>query len=253
MGIGRRDAGRGAADYTIEDLVTENLRLLETHRAFLSRVGAELRARRVSGGAVVAGFLASLRSRRLELRSALGSFAVLRHFPAHRWQRVQGGEPCCPVCGGFENTSGSEDLNVLQFERFKWGGVRHSHPVYAAFDLERFAAIAVPDPTSDDYATLRQIIRTATDAPEGTGLAGLAKALATEVPSNDAERRILIQILGYCGILRDPGKPSYFDGFPHHALRPDTPWRNDWPYPAQWWNAEHGVDVDAVSYWFPAS
>jgi len=51
----------------------------------------------VSKEAVVAGFLASLSSRRLDLRSALGSFAVLRHFPLHRWCRTEHGEHCCPV------------------------------------------------------------------------------------------------------------------------------------------------------------
>ena len=32
---------------------------------------------------------------------------------------------------------------MLNFERFKWGGVRHSDPLYAALDLERFAEIDV--------------------------------------------------------------------------------------------------------------
>jgi hypothetical protein len=38
---------------------------------------------RVDPEAVAAAFLASLSTRRLELRSALGSYAVLRHFPDH--------------------------------------------------------------------------------------------------------------------------------------------------------------------------
>jgi len=211
-----------------------------------------LRSKRLaSKERVVAGFLASLSSRRLELRSALGSCAVLRHFHPHRWQRIEGAEYCCPVCGGFDGVTGSEDLNALNFERFKWGGVRHSDPLYAAFDLERFAAIEIPKPTDDDRTILREVIRIAAYLPSGARLADLSKVLATVLPSNNAERRTLIGILGYCGILRDPLKPGYFEVFPQYSSRQQTPWhKDDWPYPVQWWNGSHGISSEELAYWF---
>jgi hypothetical protein len=214
-----------------------------------------LRSKRlVSKKAVVTGFLASLSSRRLDLRSALGSFAVLLNFPLHRWRRIEGGEHCCPVCGAYDRTAGTEDLNVLNFERFKWGGVRHSDPLYAAFDLERFAEIDVPSPADDDLAILRQTIQTAGSMPKGARLSDLAKALAPILPSNNSERRTLIGILGYCGILGDPLMPGYFEGFPLYSERQNTPWyKDDWPYPVQWWNGLHGVGVEALADWFPRS
>jgi hypothetical protein len=46
------------------------------------RRAIDVRAR-VDPESIAAAFLASLSNRRLELRSALGSYAVLRHFPAH--------------------------------------------------------------------------------------------------------------------------------------------------------------------------
>ena len=202
----------------------------------------------------MAGFLASLSSRRLELRSALGSFAVLRNFPQHRWHRIEGAEHYCPVCGAFDGVTGSEDLNVLNFERFKWGGVRHSDPLYAAFDLERFAATEIPKPKDDDRVILREVIRTAACTPKGARLSDLSKALDIVVPSNNPERRALIGILGYCGILRDPLKPGYFEMFPQYSGRQHTPWhKDDWPYPVQWWNGSHGISSEEVAYWFPTS
>ncbi|MDE3165255.1 MAG: hypothetical protein KGN36_05570 [Acidobacteriota bacterium] len=121
-----------------------------------------------------------------------------------------------------------------------------------AFDLERFAQIDFPVPTDNDRAVFRQIIQTAASMHHGARLSDLAKALAPILPSNDPERRTLIGILGYCGILQDPAKPGYFEGFPQYSLRPHTPWyKDDWPYPVQWWNGSHGVRVEAVSYWFP--
>ena len=205
----------------------------------------------VSKQRVVAGFLASLSSRRLDLRSALGSFAVLRHFPRHSWRRTNRAEYRCPVCGAFDETE-NEDLNVLSFERFKWGGVRHSDPIYAAFDLEQFAGMDVPDPTDADIAILRQTIETAARLPSHARLSDLAKSIAPIIPSNHSERRTLIGLLGYCGILRDPSKPSYFEGFPDYVRRQYTPWhKDDWPYPVQWWNGSHGIRSEAVADWFP--
>ncbi len=117
-----------------------------------------LRSRsRVSKTSVANGFLASLTSRRLDRRSALGSFAVSLHMPTHRWSK-EPGSFCCSLCGGFDRSNASEDLNILNFERFKWGGVRHTDPLYIAFDLKQFS-IAPPDqPTEDDLALMRSIL-----------------------------------------------------------------------------------------------
>lgn len=214
--------------------------------AFRSRSG-------VSQEDVVRGFLTSLSSRRLELRSALASFAVLRNFPPHSWRQVERHGRQCPVCGAYSGTeTQSADLNVLNFERFKWGGVRHEDPLYAAFDLERFNQADVPDPTDNDLVILRQIIQISASMPKGTSLADLAKALAPTLPSNDAERRTLIGILGFCGVLQDPQKPGYREGFPPYSERERTPWhKDDWPYPVQWWNGAQGVSSEAIMDWFP--
>jgi hypothetical protein len=72
-------------------------------------------------------FVASLSTRRLDLRSALGSFAFASHFPDHRLAaetstRVPTGRLYCHVCDLCCYRDGDrEDLNILSFERFKWG------------------------------------------------------------------------------------------------------------------------------------
>src|SRR5262245_36590248 len=73
--------------------------------------------RRVKRQAVADAFIVSLASRCLEVRSALGSFAVLQHFPRHQPPRQRG---ACPVCGEYNLPGREQDLNVLNFERFKW-------------------------------------------------------------------------------------------------------------------------------------
>lgn len=200
--------------------------------------------------AITAAFLASLSTRRLELRSALGSYAILRHFPdhQHRDQRLQ-----CTVCGDYNHPNEDEDLNVLSFERFKWGGVRHEHPSFAAFDLERFLESDRPEPTDSDGAIFRDLLRAIEAVPAETTGPQLQAKLGGIFPSNKAERDILINILGFCGILRTPGHPGFRDRYisscdrdlpPHHFV--------DMGYPACWWKGRDGIDRDAVRAYFPA-
>jgi hypothetical protein len=87
--------------------------------------------RALSSTAVAAGFTYSLATRRLDLRSALGSYAAtvnLRPHPYTPWDGVT-----CGVCGTGQHTL--FDINSLNFARFKWGGVGHLLPEYAGFDL----------------------------------------------------------------------------------------------------------------------
>ena len=135
------------------------------------------------------------------------------HMPTHSWFEGSGSF-CCSLCGGYDRSKACEDLNILNFERFKWGGVRHTDPLYIAFDLEQFS-IAPPDqPTEDDLALMRSVLDGARSLSRSAKLSHLVKALADIVPSNGAERRTLIAILGFCGILQDPSKPGFLNGFP---------------------------------------
>lgn len=65
---------------------------------------------------VGAALLASLGSRRLDLRSALGSYAVARHLPDHQF--TKGLDRQCRVYGLYSGVA-EVDLNVLSFERIK--------------------------------------------------------------------------------------------------------------------------------------
>ena len=207
-----------------------------------------LRARdRANLADIVGGFLASLGTRRLAPRSALGSYAFAKNFPDHPWA---GPGALCAVCGLPEG-SRRQDLNVLSFERHKWGGVRHDHPVYAAFDLERFEREDKPRPRAEDAeafeAVLGAIRALAPDARPRT----VEQALTGLLPSNKSEREVLVHILGYCGILESPAHPGYFAGFAPYAERPLPPvHRIDWRYPVCWWRGRHGLNLEALGFYF---
>jgi hypothetical protein len=88
------------------------------------RVIAEIHRLRalITPKAVGDQFLASLSTRRLDLRSAMGSYAVARHLPAHEFVRSKvftfGGDTC-GICGESRKVEKKMDMNVLNFERFK--------------------------------------------------------------------------------------------------------------------------------------
>jgi hypothetical protein len=171
-------------------------------------------------------------------------------MPMHSYSPRNGNR--CIICGDYD-TEEEHDFNVLSFERQKWGGVRHEQPVYIAFDLERFAAESSPAPTPADDALLATLLTTASSMPAGAKLADLLHAITPLVPGNKDQRRTLIGILGFAGVLPVPERPGFFRLFASEAEREETPWyKDDWPYPVRWWRGGLPVDPDAVAFWFGA-
>ncbi len=93
---------------------------------------------RVTAEQVSAAFVWSLTSRQLEYRSALGSFAYLHLMPDHSFMRTRGlSSDLCMTCGlGRKCVLTQKDFIILNFERHKWGGVRHDDVDFSADDLE---------------------------------------------------------------------------------------------------------------------
>ena len=86
---------------------------------------------------VARAFSDSLTNRRLDLRSALGSYGANLYLPKHDFVGSRTSTPTrCDICEC--HIGEPENLSILNFERFKWGGVRHQNPAYALFDLSQF-------------------------------------------------------------------------------------------------------------------
>jgi hypothetical protein len=201
---------------------------------------------KLSDHMVVGAFLSSLSTRRLARRSALGSFAAVRNMVPHEFV----GGVHCTHCGGYRDPV-PQDVNVYNFERHKWGGVRHDHVDYAAFDLERALAEPLDLPTGQDLASLRSILDRA-GAMQPTARPGdLEKALQGVIPGNTDERRTLLAILGYCGVLQPANRGGFFEDFtPHNRRDPPPSNKNDWAYPISWWRGSDGVNEKAARHWF---
>jgi hypothetical protein len=213
---------------------------------------------RVNLGRVADAFLASLSTRRLDLRSALGSFAGAAQFPLHGLleqtaRRVPSGRLHCRICGRYGHGGPEqEDLNMLSFERWKWGGIRHADPLYCWFDLAQFEKADPVEPAEEDCSILAEIVGIVSGLAPDARPNELEKRIGKVIKSNRAERCVLIQILGYCGVLKPAGRSGFLQAFTPYEFR-DRPadHNNDWTYPAIWWRGTDGVDTDVLSQLFP--
>lgn len=190
------------------------------------------------------GFIASLSSRRLDWRSALGSFAVFQRMPFHPCEATS-----CELCG--TRRADEYDLNVMNFARMKWGGTQHADVVYAMLDLELFHKQPAPAPTSQDLDIFRELVSAIADAPRTTTSASLQRIFPKSLKSNKSERDVIVAILGYCGVLSTAEHPGFCDRFipPRRRAIPSRAYV-DMPYPACWWTAESGMSKAALDKWF---
>lgn len=174
------------------------------HDALVKHVLAAYQALTI--GEIAGAFIASLSTRRLDLRSALGSAAFAMWTEPHTF-KPDINNFCCDVCTGYRDNK-DMDLDVLNFERHKWGGVRHSHPDYQYLDLRelRHALPATPEPA--DWKIFDAILKAAESTPKADGPGKLEQRLGDVLDSSKAERRTLIDILALAGVLQPKAERS---------------------------------------------
>lgn len=142
-------------------------------------------------------------------------------------------------------------MSCLNFERLRWGGVRHLDAFYAAIDLKQFARMPVVEPTTEAIETLARVLEVAAAQPTRATPGDLAKALTKIVPGTMHERRTLIQLLGYAGVLQPSKHRSFYGDFPPYDERAAPTDKYDWAYPVVWWRGEDGLREDVVRHYFP--
>lgn len=204
---------------------------------------------------VASAFLSSLSHRRLDWRSSLASYFIAKLLVPHHYTKALSGQSydqngevtyrgyTCSICRdlkygiiGNENYH-NEDLNVLNFERLKWGGVRHGNLVYTLFDLEQFQLAEIPKPSVEDIEIFKNILATIDNSQSNDYPSALEKNLATVIKSTKDERKILIEILACIDIL----KPTTYD-------RPRRG-KNDWVF-VEYWRGEDKYNKEALEHYF---
>ncbi|MEU6018301.1 hypothetical protein ABZ826_31035 [Streptomyces sp. NPDC047515] len=200
-------------------------------------------------------FLSSLSQRRLDWRSGLASYVIAEQVAAHSYAPAVVGQllgaggkviHTSYSCGACRDCAveivGHEayeavDLNVLNFERIKWGGIRHDHLEYIWFDLEQLSKSNIPDPTPEDIAILAALLEVIEKSRPTDHPGALVKNLAPVITSTKDERVQLIEILAGAGVLRRRRRD----------LTVGT--RGDWRLVGEW-RGEDGYDKSAVEALF---
>ncbi|WP_341302726.1 hypothetical protein MHB44_10530 [Lysinibacillus sp. FSL H8-0500] len=157
----------------------------------------------------VTAFLHSLSTRKVHLRSALSSWALTYQLPSHTYHErpVQlVSHSGCGYCNEQQiiayEAYNDEDLNVLNFERIKWGGIRLNWLLYCLLDLECLAkeqtAFTV---CKEDSAILQQMIKAIESCQATDAARQLEKRWKDIFKANQYERDVIMEIWGYAGLL----------------------------------------------------
>lgn len=197
---------------------------------------------------VTDAFLASLSTRRLDWRF-LGSYAISRVFPDHKLIKDTNypHTTICKICE--ERKEFNENLNILNFERIKWGGVRQTSIIYAAFNLEQLTKLQIPTPVEEDFNIFNKLIQTILSSNAKDRASQLEKNISGIIKSNKEERRVLLDILGVSGILENLDYKGFFDNYIPKSQQ-ITRGVSDWGYPIDWWTGGDGINKRAFDFYF---
>ncbi len=210
-----------------------------THDQAIDRIIAARSAVDVS--AIVGAFVASLGTREVHLRPALGSIFVAASVSPHRFE----GQTLCAACRQVPEWH--HDFSSVNFARLKWGALPSAFLVDHAFVLERFAEESSPVPEESDWRLLDRLLRTADSLASDSKARELERAWQPIIPSSRAERDILIEILVAAGVLV-ASRQTETD------LRA-IPLRSNWSDGAALWRGADGVarsQAESIFGWRPS-
>lgn len=229
----------------------------QTHEESLKRIKTVVDS--VDPADAANAFLFSLSTRKLEYRSALGSFYYAKAIPDHELLKSHNEKLAaignhCYFCDwqAWDQTPSDRErrngLNVLNFERYKWGGVRHTKFNYALFDLEQFLLLPSVTPTEEDIDIFCKILDCVKTLSARDKVGTLRDRISKEkiFRTNKDEISILLDELGICGILASKQYPCFEERFVDVYARDPVEYKNDFSYPVNRWRAEDGINEERL-------
>ena len=135
-------------------------------------------------------------------------------------------------------------LNVFNFERYKFGGVRYHSIDYILFDIEQFLKLPKVIPSDYDREILKRILQCVDKLNPSDKAGKLRDMVAKEkiFKINKNEISSILNILGICGVLSSDEFPCYEDKFVDEYYRSPIEHKNDFDYPVNRWRASNGVN-----------
>jgi len=209
---------------------------------------------RINPQDVADAFLASLATRKLEYRSALGSYWYVRSIPKHKVDSERSGCSYCNWSRWVKNPSEwlkIEGVNVWNEIRYTYGGMCYGKLELAVFDIEEFTKL--PKVSKDDVEEgkklLLEMLHCIDDLGE-TGKVGKYRDYLVKkkiIKSNRAEIESLLNNLGTSGILSgspESEAPSYYEKFTsaENDARDPKEYLSDFTFPLNHWRIKDNVN-----------
>lgn len=179
----------------------------------------------VSSKKITDAFLSSLTNKRLDWRSGLGSYSNAKRLLIDN-----------NVDDYYYGHGTNEDLNVLNFERIKWGGVRHNNGLYNWLDLTLLNNENVTSPTEQDIQTMQLILNVIRNSEVGETPSKLRDRLKDVFKVSKDERHVIMEILGCADIL----KPLSHDR--------KEPGKHDWTFVLNWRGEDKCDEENVIKY-----
>ena len=201
--------------------------------------------------AITDAFLYSLSSRDVKYQAYLASYVFALSIPAHSLIHgvAPSGNVYCRCCGHFENYP--QDTVNLDFELFKWGGVRVNNVFTATYYLDRFLKEEKVKPQKKDFDIFNNIIDIIVFSDEENKPRDLEKLFGKIIKSNKGQREMLINQLGIIGVLETHKYKGFHEKYIHPDLR-ELPAvsKIDWFYPVCWWRGKDKINFDNFNHFF---
>ena len=221
-----------------------------SHSEYLNRLKKV--TSKISKEDVADAFLYSLSTRKLEYRSALGSYWYAISIPDHEFEGMISCSKCkwSPWEERPDDYDKNHGFNVYNFERYKWGGVRFEKASYALFDLEQFLLLDKQMHTPEDERIFRDILKCTSELLPHNKAGALQKLVSSKkvLKSNKQEVSVILNILGICGVLSSKEFPCYYEDFYHD--RDCEELTNDYLYPANRWRGSDGINEEYLKMVF---